>query len=330
MLVGVPESTIFEWIPPMKATIGLPADETGWATELKWDGLRTEVLTDGETTVLRSSRGRDITAQFPELADFGSHLGAPAVLDGELVVFDGDRPSFQRVLQRLNTERPNQQLIAENPAVYIAFDLLVLDGNRLLDLPFETRRRILADFLSDGPSWRVPPYGVDGSGPLLALARERDLEGVVVKRLASAYRPGARSSDWRKVKIRLRQEFVVGGWLAGQGSLEDGIGSLVLGVWDGPDLVMAGLAGSGLTDDARRRLAGGFTERDTPPFVAVPPLPRRATWVEPTTVVEVEFGDWPAEGMLRHPVYLGIRDDKDPTDVVREIEPPGGGRSGDA
>lgn len=307
----------------MKAVIGPPADETGWVCELKWDGIRTEVLTDGTATVLRSSRGRDISAQFPELDDFGRRLGAPAVLDGELVVFDGDRPSFQRVLQRLNVDRPTASVIAANPVVYIVFDLLALDGRSMTDLPYRTRRRLLEDFLSDGPLWRVPPYVAEGSEELMRLARERDLEGIVMKRLDSPYRPGARSPDWRKVKIRLRQEFVVGGWLAGQGALENEIGSLVVGIWDGPDLVVAGMAGSGLTDKERRRLSDGFVERDTPPFVAVPPLLRPPTWVEPTTVVEIEFGDWPRDGMLRHPVYVGMRQDRDPTDVVREIAPPG-------
>lgn len=323
MLADVPSSTISEWIPPMKALIGAPDDETGWATELKWDGLRTEVLTDGDTTVLRSSTGRDVTARFPELADFGAQLAVPAILDGELVVFEGERPSFQRVLQRLNTGRTGQALVSANPVVLIVFDLLELDGNSLLDLPYLERRRILTQLLSDGPNWRVPPHVVGSSGHLMEVATAFDLEGIVYKRLDSPYRPGTRSGDWRKVKIRPHQEFVVGGWLAGQGSLEDGIGSLVLGVWNGADLVMAGLAGSGLTDGARRDLASRFVERPDPPFVAVVPLDRRPTWVEPTVVVEVEFGDWPAGGQLRHPVYLGTREDKDPRDVHREVPPPG-------
>jgi bifunctional non-homologous end joining protein LigD len=326
MLGLVPDTTAFDWIPPMRASIGAPADDRDWAAELKWDGLRTQLATDGETVVLRSSRGRDVTDRFPELADFGHQLGAAAILDGELVVFDGDRPSFPRVLQRLNSDRPNERSVAANPVVYIVFDLLVLDGNPLVDLPYVTRRRILADLLADGPSWRVPPSIPGGSAQLLALARQRDLEGIVVKRLDSPYRPGSRTSAWRKVKIRLRQEFVVGGWLAGQGSLEDGIGSLVLGVWQGSDLVVAGLAGSGLTDTARRQLTERLVERDTPPFATVPPLDRRPTWVEPDVVVEAEFGDWPADGMLRHPVFVGIRDDKDPGEVVREIQPPGADR----
>lgn len=308
----------------MKAVIGPATDDPDWAAELKWDGLRTELLTDGTTTVVRSSRGRDVTAQFPELADFGRQLGTSAVLDGELVVFDGDRPSFPRVLQRLNTSQPTEAVLAANPVVYVAFDLLVLDGNPLVDLPYTTRRQVLTDLVPDDPRWRVPPSVVGGASQLLELARQRDLEGIVVKRIDSPYRPGARTSNWRKVKIRLQQEFVVGGWLAGQGSLEDGIGSLVLGVWQGAELVVAGLAGSGLDDDARRRLADAMVERPTPPFASVPRFPRRPTWVEPTLVAEIEFGDWPEDGMLRHPVYLGLRDDKDPAEVVREIAPPGG------
>ncbi len=307
----------------MKAVIGDAIDEPGWVAELKWDGIRTQILTDGSTTMVRSSSGRDITAQFPEFTGFGSALATQATLDGEIVVFEGDRPSFQRVLQRLNVDRPTQALIDGNPVVLIVFDLLALDGNSLLELPYSARRTVLHDFLEDGPFWKVPPYVEQGAFQLRKLAEERDLEGIVVKRLDSTYKPGARSHDWRKVKIRPRQEFVVGGWLAGQGALEDEIGSLVIGVWEGDDLVVAGTAGSGLTDGERRRLESRFTNRADTPFLKLPPLDKKPTWVEPDTVVEIEFGDWPADGMLRHPVYLGLREDRDPTDVVREIQPPG-------
>lgn len=309
----------------MKAAVGPPHDETGWVAELKWDGIRAQVLTDGQVTVLRSSSGRDISRQFPDLMDFGPRLGAAAVLDGEIVVFEGDRPSFQRVLQRLNVDRPNPASIAANPAMFIVFDLLRLDGNSMLELPYRTRRQVLDSLVSDGPFWKVPPYVEQGADQLMALARQRDLEGIVLKRLDSVYKPGARSHDWRKIKIRLRQEFVVGGWLAGQGALEDEIGSLVVGIWDGEDFVAAGTPGSGITAKERHRLSRLLVERDDCPFVAVPPLERRPTWVEPEIVVEVQFSDWPADGMLRHPVYLGIRDDKAAKDVVREIQPPGKG-----
>ncbi len=326
MLTRMPDRSGFPWIDPMRATVGDSTDDPAWAAELKWDGLRTQVATDGRAVLARSSRGRDITEQFPELADLGRRLGTSAVLDGELVVFEGDRPSFPRVLQRLNSLRAGERRLADNPAVYVVFDLLVLDGNPLLELPYATRRQVLDDLDVDGPSSRLSPSVPGGGSELLALARQRDLEGIVVKRLDSTYRPGIRTANWRKVKIRLRQEFVVGGWLAGQGSLEDGIGSLVLGVWEDGELVVAGLAGSGLTDGDRRRLTDQLVERPTPPFTEVPAFPRRPTWVEPELVAEIEFGDWPADGMLRHPVFLGLRDDRDPTDITREVAPPGESR----
>ena len=307
----------------MKAVSGTATDKPGWVAELKWDGIRTQVSTDGETTMVRSSAGRDITAQFPEFADFGATMATSAVLDGEIVVFDGDRPVFQRVLQRLNVDHPSQALVDANPAVYIAFDLLMLDGNDLLDLQYRDRRSVLEKFLSDGPHWKVPPGVEQGATKLRELAVQRGLEGIMVKRLDSTYKPGARSRDWLKDKIRLRQEFVVGGWLAGQGALENEIGSLMIGVWENERLIMAGTVGSGLTDPERQLLTEQFRPMDKPCFATVPPLDKKPTWVEPTVVVEVEFGDWRVDGMLRHPVYVGYRKDQDPTDVVREIQPPG-------
>lgn len=323
MLAIVRERAGLAWIEPMKPSLGMPADESGWAAELKWDGVRTGVATDGSRTVLRSSTGRDVTAQYPELADLGRHLAVSAVLDGEVVVFDGDRPSFQRVLQRLNVDTPNEQTVSVNPVVLIVFDLLVLDGLSLLELPYRTRRHVLEDLMCDGAAWRVPPVAEEGSAELLDLALARDYEGIMLKRLDSPYRPGARSADWRKVKIRQRQEFVVGGWVPGRRSLEHQIGSLVLGVWDGDDLVVAGRAGSGLTDDIRSQLMARFVERDTSPFVDVPAFDRPARWVAPEVIVEAEYSEWRAGGHLRFPVFVGIRDDKDPRDVIREIPPRG-------
>lgn len=297
---------------------------TGWAAEIKWDGMRIEATIsrstakgDTPTMMLRSSNGRDVTGSFPELAGLAEALQADAVLDGEVVVFDGDRPSFGRLQQRIHIDRPHSTLVESHPVVYIVFDLLRLDGNLLVDLPYRTRRRLLHDLLPDGANWRTPS-SVDDPEALLELAAERDLEGIVVKRLDSVYQPGVRSNAWRKVKIRRRQEFVVGGWLEGQRSLEKQLGSLMVGVWDSGRLVMAGRVGSGLTEVERTRLERLLVVTDKPPFAEVPPLDKRPVWVEPTVVVEVEYGEWPPGGQLRHPVYRGLRIDRDPADVTRE------------
>ncbi len=297
---------------------------TGWAAEIKWDGMRIEATisrTTGEgdtpTMTLRSSNGRNVTGSFPELAGLAEALQADAVLDGEVVVFDGDRPSFGRLQQRIHIDRPHPTLVESHPVIYIVFDLLRLGGNLLVDLPYRTRRRLLHDLLPDGANWRTPP-SVDDPETLLELAAERDLEGIVVKRLDSVYEPGIRSNAWRKVKIRRRQEFVVGGWLEGQRSLEKQLGSLMVGVWDQGRLVMAGRVGSGLTEVERTRLERLLVVTDKPPFAEVPPLDKRPVWVEPTVVVEVEYTEWPPGGQLRHPVYRGLRTDRDPADVTRE------------
>ncbi len=319
----------------MKATIGSLPSGDDWAFELKWDGMRIEALcrpsrpTDssgasgGDGLVLRSLSGRDVTSSFPELRSLPAALAASAVLDGEVVVFDGDRPSFGRLQHRMHVERPTQQLVSEQPVVYVVFDLLELDGRSLLDLPLQNRRDVLTRLLDDGPSWRVPPI-VEGDGAaLLALAEERGLEGVVAKRLSSRYEPGIRSAAWRKVKIRRRQEFVVVGWLPGQGRLSGQIGSLLLAVHDDQldHLVFVGAVGSGIGDRDRAQLAERLVASGNCPFAEPPPLDREPTWTEPTVVAEVEYGSWPADALLRHPVYAGLRTDRDPTDIVRELPP---------
>lgn len=325
------------WIKPMKATIGTLPTGDEWAFELKWDGMRIEALCRPENTsrpetqgrvgdghdalVLRSLSGRDVTSSYPELLPLPAALATSAVLDGEVVVFDGDRPSFGRLQHRMHVERPTQPLVTEHPVVYVVFDLLELDGRSLLDLPLRSRRDVLTQLLDDGPSWRVPPI-VEGDGEaLLTLADKRGLEGVVAKRLSSRYEPGARSSAWRKVKIRRRQEFVVVGWLPGQGRLSGEIGSLLLAVNDGAHLVFVGAVGSGIGDRDRAQLAERLVPTGACPFDDTPALDRPPIWTEPTVVAEVDYGSWPADALLRHPVYAGLRIDRDPTDIVRELPP---------
>lgn len=320
------------WIAPQKAISGdLPKSE-GWAAELKWDGMRIGTLIDSApagsagkpAATLYSSNGHNVTKCFPEFQELAPKLGVSAILDGEAVVFEGGRPSFNQLQQRIHVESPSQTLLAQYPVVYVIFDLLMLDGTPLLDLNYRQRRQLLEDLMPDGPQWNTPPYDEDGGERLLELCRQRNLEGVVVKKLDSLYRPGSRSADWIKVKIRLRQEFVVCGWIPGQNSLANQIGSLAIAVWaDNPPkprrLVFAGTVGSGLTDVERTRLAALLVDRDTPAVEDIPELAKQPVWTEPSTVVEVEYAEWPINGVLRHPVYAGVRGDTNPDDVEREI-----------
>lgn len=291
-----------------------------WGFELKWDGMRILLRCGADGAIdLRSRSGRDVTGSYPELAPIGAALATGAVLDGEVVVFDGDRPSFGRLQHRMHVERPSPQLVAEQPVVFLAFDLLELAGRPLVDLPLSDRRRVLEDLWADGPSWRLPPVVTGDGSALLRLADERDLEGVVAKRLASPYEPGSRSPDWIKVKVRRRQELVVVGWLGGQGRLAGEIGSLLVAHWEDGVLRFAGAVGSGIAARDRAQLGPLLVPASRSPLEVVPPLDRPPHWVEPAVVVEVEYGSWPAGSLLRHPVYAGLRGDVDPSTVIREI-----------
>ncbi len=302
----------------MKAvTRGIPAGDE-WISDLKWDGMRLQVnIFDNEPT-LWSGSGRNVTSHFPELATITSAVGLNAVLDGEAVVFDGTRPSFHRLQNRIHVATPTAALVESHPVFFLAFDLLALDDQELFDVPLVDRRRLLRQVLDEGPAWRVPSYSEGDPKDLFELAKDRELEGIVCKRRTSKYRPGQRSPDWIKIKIRARQEFVIGGWLPGSGGLDGTVGSVLVGVYQGSDLVFAGGVGSGLRDDTRRRLLDELSSTEACPFVDIPVLDKTPQWVEPTMVAEVEYSLWAADGVLWHPTFCGLRIDKDPQDVVRE------------
>jgi bifunctional non-homologous end joining protein LigD len=282
---------------PMLATAGpLPAGE-GWAYEPKWDGFRALVHVEGGRTTVRSRSGRDVSADYPEVA-----LRVPdAVVDGELVALVAGVPDFGALQQHLT------------PVTFVPFDLLHLRERSLLDVPYDGRRALLADLLPD-----LPPAELDDGAAFLAATLERGLEGVVAKRRDSPYQPGRRSDAWVKVKHVRHQAAVVGGWKQGEGGRRGRIGSLLLGVPSPEGLVFVGHVGSGL---GARDLAA-FAEllaplaRGTSPFL--PPHPPAAHWVEPVLVVEVRFTGWTSDGKLRQPTYRGVRTDLAPGEVVRE------------
>lgn len=318
-------------LPPMRAVSGgrdvPPGDD--WAFEVKWDGMRAVGFALGGGLVLQSANLIDVTGRFPEVLPLGEALGGRvAVVDGELVAFDDrGRPSFGRLQGRMHVGHPAEarRRVAATPVTYLVFDLLHLDGEDLMDLPYEERRARLVGTVPTGSCWQVPAHHVGDGAALLAAAASQGLEGLVAKRLGSRYEPGRRSPAWRKVKVRRRQEVVVGGWLPGEGGREGRIGALVVGVHEGGALRFAGRVGTGFTDRELARLQGLLEPLRTERCPFEPPPPRgaapKATWVEPRLVADVEFGEWTEAAVLRHPAYLGLRADKAPEDVVREPEP---------
>jgi bifunctional non-homologous end joining protein LigD len=326
-----PGGELPERLSPMLASPGLlPKGDTGWAYEMKWDGVRAIAYVDGGSMRLQSRTGRDITHTYPELAGLASAVPASrAVLDGEIVAFgDAQWPSFEALQPRMNISSPAQaqQLAAQIPVTYLAFDLLCLDGQPLLELPYRTRRELLEALDLNGARWQTPPSFTDTDGAdLLAVSQQHGLEGVVAKRLESRYEPGRRAASWLKIKNVRRQEAVVGGWKPGQGGRAGQIGSLLIGVYDVDGLGYAGHVGTGFTWPTLRMLGEKLAplRRDRPPFASpVPPEHARgAVWVEPLLVIEVEFTEWTNAGRMRAPAYKGLRTDKDPADVIREEAP---------
>jgi len=315
---------------PMLARAGaLPREDSRFAYEIKWDGVRTLVHSEPGHLRLYSRNLNEITARYPELSKLNRALSHHrAILDGEVVAFDTDgRPSFGALQRRmhLGSESAVRRLAREAPVTLVLFDLLWLDGHSLMDRPYEQRRAELLELSLDGERWRTPEHVVGRGADVLGASAAQGLEGIVAKRLDSTYEPGRRSPAWIKVKNVGRQEVVIGGWMPGTGRRRERIGALLVGVREEGGLRYAGRVGTGFTQDELDRLAGMLAplQTDRSPFNAPggAAVPRGAVLVAPRLVAEVEFVEWTRAGQLRAPSYKGLRDDKAPELVIREDAP---------
>jgi bifunctional non-homologous end joining protein LigD len=304
-----------QWpLAPMKATPAALPRGDDWVYEPKWDGHRAmvRVSPDGHVDAVSSS-GNSRIAQWPWLADVASALDNSGagdwILDGEVVAMGDDgRHAFQFV------GRPDR------PHAFVAFDLLAADGADLRQQPWHVRRSQLESTLRTSAHILITPVA-DDPDAMLAATLANGFEGVIAKRRTAAYQPGRRSPAWVKVKHRVGQEFVVGGYLLGNGSRAQSLGSLLVGVYDEGVLRFCGAIGSGFNDRSLAQLRSRLDviATDHCPFDPPPAIPRKtARWVRPDLVVQAEFAEWTAAGHLRHPVFLGLRDDVAPQSITRE------------
>jgi bifunctional non-homologous end joining protein LigD len=314
-----------EAVVPMLARLAeLPAKDDRWAAEIKWDGVRAIAYCRPGRLTLKTRNLNDITRQYPEVRRLSPQIGGrDAVLDGELVAFDEEgRPSFSRLQQRIHqtSESVVRRRMKSHPVTYVIFDLLYLDGRDLMGEPYRRRRELLEELQLAGPSWQTPAYSTGHAKELLAASGERGLEGLVLKRLDSAYSPGKRTGEWLKVKNVGRQEFVIGGWLPGEGGRQGSLGSLLIGYHDEEGVLhYAGRVGTGFSQRALAQLADRLAPlaRERNPF-ARGRGPRQARYVEPRLVAEIEFREMTGDGLVRHGSFKGLREDKPAAEVKLE------------
>ncbi len=329
-------------IHPMLAKPGMvpESDSEEWAYEIKWDGIRALGYARRGGWAMLSRRLEDVTARYPELEGIAEALAdRAAVVDGEVVALDADgRPRFQLIQSRMGLTSPAgvKAKMERQPVDYVIFDLLHLDGRCVRDLPYLQRRELLEELALDGTRWQTPAYRLDGGSDLLEAARRQGLEGIVSKRTDSPYRPGKRTGEWIKTRVWRRQEFVIGGYIPGEGSRAKRVGSVLVGYYDRrrselrkgqrQRLHFAGGVGSGLKEDDLDFLTRELRKRKRPesPFVVgapTGPKARFAVWCEPELVCEVSWTEWTNVGTLRQPAFKGMRpaNDKDPREVVNEF-----------
>ena len=309
------------WLDPELATLTQDRfTDPGWIFERKLDGERCLAFTSGRQVQLMTRNHKEDTSTYPEITEVLAAQAGSFIIDGEIVAFDGGQTRFARLQQRLGVRHPGPELRAAVPVCYYIFDVLWAGDRDMRPLPLRQRKQILRGLLTfAGPLVFTEHIDTDGEA-YFRQACASGWEGVIAKRADAPYRAG-RTKDWLKFKCEAGQEFVIGGFTDPRGT-RTGFGALLLGYYDpGHDLVYAGKVGTGFTeqtlDSLHATLAG--LEQDRPPFDRGR-LPRSGVhWVLPRLVAEVGFSEWTTGGELRHPRFQGLRDDKDPADVIREM-----------
>ena len=321
------------FVEPMKAKLVEKPPATGeWIYELKFDGIRLIATKDHGKVSLLSRNQNDLSARFPEIVDAVKNLTAEeCVVDGEVVALDEEgRSSFQLLQAREMEGR-------KSPIYFYAFDLLQLDGKSLVSLRVEARKTVLEKLCAAAGDPRIRYSGAIGgnANQLLSEVQRRGLEGIIGKLHNSVYEAGRRSGAWIKLKCINEQEFVIGGYTPPQGARKH-FGAILVGYYKDRDLVFAGKVGTGFTTKSLATLRKKFRaeERADCPFVDLPSkqngqwvlgitpsMMKKIHWINPKFVAEIKFAEWTRDGKLRAPVFLGLRDDKKPGEVIREAPP---------
>jgi DNA ligase D-like protein (predicted ligase) len=306
---------------PMLATLTKHVfSDPAWVYEPKLDGQRSLLWRRGETVRLLTRNEKDRTAHYPDLsAAIVRDETPPLIADGEIVAFDGDVTSFSRLQGRMQNARPNATNVAAVPVYFYLFDLIWFDGYDLSALPLVARKSVLRAAITFDDPIRFSEHLDEEGEAAFRAACTKGWEGLVAKRATSPY-THARSKDWLKFKCSNEQEFIVIGWTEPRGS-RSGLGALLVGYHEDGTLRFGGKVGTGFNEQELTRLSAKLRrlERSTSPLAETKGIAVKGVhWVRPQLVAQVGFAEWTPDGKLRHPRYLGLRDDKSPDQIVRE------------
>jgi bifunctional non-homologous end joining protein LigD len=311
-------------VVPMQAKLSdRPFDDPAWVFERKLDGIRALVRRDGEMVTLTSRTGRDLSPAYPELTEaLAADPAEDFLADGEIVAFEGSRTSFERLQGRMGIHDPQLARLSGIPVFLYLFDLLGFDGHDLTGLPLRERKRVLRRALRFEDPVRYTPHRNEHGVEYFREACAKGWEGLIAKRADSTY-VSARSGTWLKLKCAFEQELVIGGFTPPGGS-RTRFGALLVGYYEDGELRFAGKVGTGFSQLTLDQLGDELEALEVPdsPFRRGSGLPRDARWVRPELVAQFAFGEWTRDGKLRHPRYLGLREDKRPSEVVRERPAP--------
>ena len=316
------------WLDPELATLTQDRfSDPGWIFERKLDGERCLAFRSGSQVRLMTRNQKEDTSTYPEITEaLAAQEASDFIIDGEIVAFDGGQTRFARLQQRLGVRHPGPDLRAEVPVCYYIFDVLWAGDRDVRPQPLRERKQILRKLLTFADPLHFTEHKDTDGEAYFRQACASGWEGVIAKRADAPYRAG-RTRDWLKFKCEAGQEFVIGGFTDPRGT-RTGFGALLLGYYDpGHQLVYAGKVGTGFTRQTLNSLHATLAglEQDRPTFDSGH-LPRSGVhWVQPRLVAQVGFSEWTDGGELRHPRFQGLRDDKDPAEVIREL-PQGSGR----
>ena len=299
-----------------------PFSSPEWIFETKWDGFRSVCFVRNGKTRFVSRNQIDMTPQYPELAEVAKQIDAnEAILDGEIVALDkAGMPRFQLLQPRVGRKSGIEALRGQGHIVYYVFDLLYVDGSDLTPCPVVERKQVLENILRPASFIKLSEH-IAGDGEAFFKQIEKfHLEGMIAKRASSAYLQ-KRSKDWLKIKTVVRSEVVVGGYTEPRGSRSH-FGALVVGLYRDGELRYVAHVGGGFNQRTLGRIFKLMQPLKTKnsPFVDAPKTNEPVQWLKPKLVAEVKFSEWTADRRLRHPVFIGLRDDKKPADCRFEFE----------